>query len=260
MSKKMAEGIEALVLDVKTGSGAFMKQRADAEYLAQLMVETGKRMGKKIVALLTDMSQPLGRKVGNALEVIECLEILNGEGPQDLRELCDELSAWMLLLGGRVETLADGRSLAAEMIESGKALESFREIIRLQGGDPGVIDDPGRLPAAKNTESVRASRTGYVTNIQCEQIGIASMMIGGGREKVSDKIDHGVGLVLERKLGDSVAAGEAFCTIHYNSDARLSECMELLEESFEIGSKAPLVPPLVLKTLGGEAYSNETVR
>jgi pyrimidine-nucleoside phosphorylase len=218
------------------------------------MVETGKRMGKKIVALLTDMSQPLGRKVGNALEVIECLEILNGEGPRDLRELCDELSAWMLLLGGRVGTLVDGRSLAAEMIESGKARESFRQIIRLQGGDPGVVDDPGRLPTANHTESVRASRTGYVISMQCEQIGIASMMIGGGREKISDKIDSAVGLVLEKKLGDCVAAGETLCTIHYNSDTRLVECIELLRKSYEIGSQAPVVPPLVLKTLGGEAY------
>ena len=147
MSKKMAEGIDALVLDVKTGGGAFMKKRADAEYLAELMVETGKRMGKKVVALLTDMSQPLGRKAGNALEVVECLEILSGRGPQDLRELCHELSAWMFLLGGRVTTLAEGRALAAEMIASGRARDSFREIIRLQGGDPAVVDDPAPVVA-----------------------------------------------------------------------------------------------------------------
>lgn len=183
MSKKMAEGIDALVLDVKTGSGAFMKNPADAERLAQLMVETGKRMGKKVVALLTDMSQPLGRNVGNALEVVECLEILSGRGPQDLRELCDELSAWMFLLGGRVTALAEGRALAGEMIASGRARDSFREIVRLQGGDPAVVDHPARLPKARYTERVHAGRTGYVTAIQCEQVGMASMMLGGGARK-----------------------------------------------------------------------------
>ncbi|HWF39576.1 MAG TPA: thymidine phosphorylase [Candidatus Acidoferrales bacterium] len=257
MSKKMAEGIDALVLDVKTGSGAFMKKRADAEYLAQLMVETGKRMGKKIVALLTDMSQPLGRKVGNALEVIECLEIMNGQGPHDLRDLCDELSAWMFLLGGRVATLDEGRSLAAEMIASGKALQKFREIIRLQGGDPRIVDDPSVLPKAQHIERVTAPRAGYVTAIQCEQVGIASMMLGGGREKMSDKIDPGVGLVLEKKIGDTVQAGETLCTVHYNSDARLAESLDLLAKSFEIGAQAPSPQQLVLKTIGAEEYQKE---
>jgi pyrimidine-nucleoside phosphorylase/thymidine phosphorylase len=257
MSKKMAEGIDALVLDVKTGSGAFMKKRSDAEYLAQLMVETGKRMGKKIVALLTDMSQPLGRKVGNALEVVECLEIMNGQGPQDLRELCDELSAWMLLLGGRVAALDEGRSLAAETIASGKAREKFREIIRLQGGDPRIVDDPNLLPKAQHTERVTAPRAGYVTSIQCEQVGIASMMLGGGREKMSDKIDPGVGLVLEKKIGDTVRVGEKLCTVHYNSDARLREGLDLLAKSFEIGAQPPAEHPLVLKTIGAEEYLKE---
>ena len=257
MSKKMAEGIDALVLDVKTGSGAFMKNPADAGYLAQLMVETGKRMGKKVVALLTDMSQPLGRKVGNALEVIECLEILNGGGPQDLRELCDELSAWMFLLGGRVATLAEGRALAGEMIASGRARDSFREIIRLQGGDPAIVDDPARLPKARHTEQVVAGSTGFVAAIECEQVGVAGMMLGGGREKITDKIDPAVGLVMEKKLGDAVQAGETLCTVHYNSDARLRESLGLLARSFAIGPQRPLPPALVSKTFGAEEYSRE---
>ena len=260
MSKKMAEGIDALVLDVKTGSGAFMKKHSDAEYLAQLMVETGKRMGKKIVALLTDMSQPLGRKVGNALEVIECLEIMNGQGPADLREICDELSAWMFLLGGRVATLDEGHDLSAEMIASGKAREKFREIIRLQGGDPRIVDHPDLLPKAQHTERVTAPRAGYVTAIQCEQVGIASMMLGGGREKMFDKIDPGVGLVLEKKIGDAVRVGETLCTVHYNSDARLRESLDLLAKSFEIGAQAPPGQPLVLKTIGAEEYLKEIPR
>src|ERR1700729_1712445 len=165
MSKKMAEGIDALVLDVKTGDGAFMKKQKDAEYLAQLMVETGVRMGKKVVALITDMEQPLGRKVGNALEVEECIEVMNGKGPADLREISVELSAWMFVLGGRTKSVSEGRDLAAEMIASRRARDTFREVIRLQGGDPRVIDDPSHLPHAKHTARVDARRAGFVTAI-----------------------------------------------------------------------------------------------
>jgi pyrimidine-nucleoside phosphorylase len=250
MSKKMAEGIDALVLDVKTGSGAFMKNPADAEYLAELMVETGKRMGKKVVALITDMDQPLGRKVGNALEIEEVLEILNGQGPADLRELCDELSAWMFVLGGCVKTVAEGKHLAAEMIASGRARDTFREVIRAQGGDPRVVDEPSRLPRAGSEQHVTSHRGGYVTSIHCEQIGVASMMLGGGREKMEDKIDPGVGLILEKKVGDAVKAGETLCTIRYNSEARLRETAALLARSFEIGAQPPVAQPLVRKIIG----------
>src|SRR5208282_1095752 len=238
MSKKMAEGIDALVLDVKTGDGAFMKKQADAEYLAELMVETGVRMGKKVVALITDMEQPLGRKIGNSLEVEECIEILDGKGPDDLRELCLELSAWMFVLGGKAKSVAAGGALAAEMIASGRARDTFREVIRLQGGDPRVIEDPNRLPNAKHSARVDASRTGYVTAIHCEQVGVASMLLGGGREKKEDSVDPAVGLVLEKKIGDAVAAGESLCTVHYNLDARLVPAMRLLSASFEIGDQA----------------------
>jgi pyrimidine-nucleoside phosphorylase len=250
MSKKMAEGIDALVLDVKTGDGAFMKKQEDAEYLAELMVETGTRMGKKVVALITDMEQPLGRKVGNALEVEESIEILNGEGPADLRELCLELSAWMLVLGGKVESVAEGRKLAMEMIASGRARDTFREVVRLQGGDVRVVDDPNRLPRARHTARVDAPRAGYVTAIHGEQIGVASMTLGGGREKKEDSVDPGVGLVLEKKIGDAVKSGENLCTVHYNLDSRLVHAMRLLSESFEIGEQAPPAVPLVRKVIG----------
>ena len=250
MSKKMAEGIDALVLDVKTGGGAFMKRQSDAEYLAELMVETGTRMGTKIVALITDMEQPLGRKVGNALEVEECIEILQGEGPADLRELCDELSAWMFFLGKRTESVEQGRKLAAEMIASGRARDTFREIIRLQGGDAGVVDDRSRLPHAKHTAQIDAPRSGFITAIRAEEVGIASMMLGGGREKKEDSIDPGVGLVFEKKIGDKVEAGANLCTVHYNLDSRLPHAMELLSRSFEIGEKPPPASPLVRKIIG----------
>jgi pyrimidine-nucleoside phosphorylase len=250
MSKKMAEGIDGLVLDVKTGDGAFMKKQADAEYLAELMVETGTRMGKKIVALITDMEQPLGQKVGNALEVEECIEIMNGQGPEDLRELSLELSAWMFVLGKRTKTGAEGKKLAAEMIASGRARDTFREIVRLQGGDPKVVDDPARLPRARHQAQVHAKRAGYITAIHCEQVGVASMMLGGGREKKEDAVDPAVGLVLEKKTGDPVKAGEPLCTVHYNLDERLVHSVALLEESFEIGPAAPPAQPLVRKIIG----------
>ena len=252
MSKKMAEGIGALVLDVKTGDGAFMKEQKDAVYLAELMVETGTRMGKKVVALITDMSQPLGRKIGNALEVEECIEVLHGGGPQDLIDLCIELSAWMLLLGSRSANLPEGRSLAREMISSGLARDTFRQIVRLQGGDAGVIDDVGRLPHAAHTRQIHTPRDGFVSAICCENVGVAGMVLGGGREKKEDGVDPAVGIVLEKKAGDAVRAGEALCTVHYNSDLRLEEACELLEESFRIAPKAPPPVPLVHRVIGAE--------
>jgi pyrimidine-nucleoside phosphorylase len=250
MSKKLAEGIDALVLDVKTGDGAFMKKQEGAEYLAQLMVETGARVGKKVVALITDMEQPLGRKVGNALEVDECLDVLHGAGPPDLRELCDELAAWMFAVSGRTPDVAEGRALAAEMIASGRARDTFREVIRAQGGDPAVVDDPGRLPRAKNLAKVKSPRAGFVTAIRSRQVGIASMMLGGGREKKEEAIDPAVGLVIERKVGEAVEEGATLCAVHYNSEARLGDVMELLSNSFVIGDAPPQAAPLVRKVIG----------
>jgi pyrimidine-nucleoside phosphorylase/thymidine phosphorylase len=255
MSKKMAEGIDALVLDVKTGDGAFMKKQEEAEYLAELMVETGTRMGKKIVALITDMEQPLGRKIGNALEVEECIEVLHGGGPADLRELSVELAGWMLVLGGRTKSVDGGRELAGEMIASGRARDTFREVVKLQGGEPRILEDPGLLPKAKHTARLPAKRSGYVTAIHCEQVGLASMILGGGREQKEDSVDPGVGLVLETKIGDAVRAGENLCTIHYNLDARLVTATRLLAESFEIGDRTPSRLPLVRKIIGAGDFS-----
>jgi len=252
MSKKLAEGIDALVLDVKTGDGAFMKKETDAVYLAELMVETGKRMGKKMVALITDMEQPLGRKVGNALEVEECIEVLAGGGPEDLRELCLDLSAWMLTLGGKCKKVSQGREIAAEMISSGRARDKFREIIRLQGGDAGVVDDPGRLPKAKQMAKAFTVKAGYITAIRCEQVGVASMLLGGGREKKEDSVDPAVGVVLEKKVGDEVKAGSALCTIHFNSEERKGEALAMLGGSFVIGPKKPAVRPLVRRIIGAK--------
>src|ERR1700692_4304 len=217
MSKKLAEGIDALVLDVKTGSGAFMKKMDDAVNLAELLVETGKRMGKKVVALLTDMNQPLGRKAGNAMEVAESIEVLSGAGPADLRELCLELAAWMFFLGERVKTVEEGKRLSSDLIASGHAREKFREIVGLQGGDVGVVDDPRRLAHARQTLDVESAASGYIFTIQCAQIGVACVVLGGGREKKEDTIDPAVGLEFRKRIGDAVERGEPLCTLHYNA-------------------------------------------
>jgi pyrimidine-nucleoside phosphorylase len=246
MSKKLAEGIDALILDVKTGSGAFMKRMEDAVHLAELMVDTGERMGKRVAALITDMDQPLGRCVGNSLEILESIEVLRGDRhpmSEDLRTLSLELSAWMFYLAGRTLDVAQGRALAEELLQSGKALAKFREILHQQGGgDISVVDKPSRLPHADHRTEFTARATGYITAVQCEQVGIASLVLGGGRDKKEDVIDFAVGLELHKKAGDRVFSGDLIATIHYNSDARLNEALELLAGAYTIGPEKPSQP------------------
>ena len=251
MSKKLAEGIDALVLDVKTGSGAFMKKEEDSSRLAEVMVETGKRMGKKVVALVTDMDQPLGQMAGHANEVCEAVEVLKGRGPADLRELSRELSAWMFFLGDRVESVEEGRSLAGTMVATGRALEKLRQGIRLQGGDARVVDEPGRLPQARFHAEVTARRTGYITATNCENLGTALAMLGGGRETKEDRVDHGVGLEFHKRIGDRVEKNEKMVTIHYNSDAKLAEANNLIGASYVVSERAPQDHrPLVRRIVG----------
>ena len=253
MSKKLAEGIDGLVLDVKTGSGAFMKTEKDSIHLAELMVETGERMGKKMVALITDMDQPLGLKVGNALEVEECIEVMQGGGPADLREVSVELAAWMLYLADRTPSVDQGRQLASELIANGSALARFREIIKQQGGDVGVIGDPRRLPQAQHQSPFPSPSSGFVNSIQCEQVGIASLVLGGGREKKEDLIDPAVGLILHKQVGDPVRQGEPLCTIRYNSDARLADARNLLQEAYRVAEKPPGAKrPLIHRIISGQ--------
>jgi pyrimidine-nucleoside phosphorylase len=251
MSKKLAEGIDALVLDVKTGSGAFMKNIDDAANLAELLVETGKRMGKNVVALISDMNQPLGRKAGNAMEVAESIEVLSGAGPADLRELCLELAAWMFFLGERVKTVEEGKKLSADLIVSGHAREKFREIVGLQGGDVGVIDDPRRLAHARQTLDVTSPTDGFIAATQCEQLGVAGVVLGGGREKKEDTIDSAVGLEFHKRIGDAVKRGEPLCTLYYNSDGRLAEARHLVETAYRIEPEKPKsIPPLIHRVIG----------
>jgi pyrimidine-nucleoside phosphorylase len=251
MSKKMAEGIDALVLDVKTGSGAFMKSEKDAAFLAELMVETGERMGKRTVALITDMDQPLGNMIGNALEVVEVVDVLRGGGPQDLRHLCLELAAWMLHLGGVSKTVAEGKQESAKLLASGKALERFREMVELQGGDPRVVDDPKTLPQARHSQQVLSAKDGFIASLQCEQVGTACVILGGGRERKEDSVDPAVGIVLHRKVGDRVAVGEPIATIDYNSGSRVERAQQLLEESFGISDSPPSEKRLLIHRVIG---------
>jgi pyrimidine-nucleoside phosphorylase len=257
MSKKLAEGIDALVLDVKTGSGAFMKSEKDAVFLAELMVETGERMRKQMVALITDMDQPLGNKIGNALEVAEVVDVLRGGGPDDLRELCLELAGWMLYLGGASKTVAEGKQQSDKLISSGMALDKFRQMVELQGGDPHVIDDEKRLPQAQHSTQIRSANSGYLASMQCEQIGTACVILGGGRERKEDSVDPAVGIVLHRKVGDQVRAGEPLATIYYNAEARAERARQLIEASCDISDAAPVTGrPLVHRVIGKSGEKN----
>ncbi len=249
MSKKLAEGIDGLVLDVKTGSGAFMKGQEEAESLALAMVSLGKACGKKVVALVTDMSQPLGECAGNSLEVIECLEVLKGRGPADLIELCRELAAHCLVLGDAANSVEEGREIYRRTVASGRALAKFREVVALQGGDPRVVEDYSVLPAAKQSAPLASPRSGCVQSMDTEEIGLALCVLGAGRETVDSLIDPAVGVRFHKKIGDEVAEGEPLCTISYNEEERHVEARRRIVESYVIGS-APLdCPRLIKKTI-----------
>jgi pyrimidine-nucleoside phosphorylase len=234
MSKKLAEGIDGLVLDVKVGSGAFMKTEVEAVALAEMMIEIARGMKKDCVALITDMNQPLGRMVGNSLEVIEALETLRGQGPADLTALCRELVAELLVLGHAASGLEQGRQLYDEMIRSGAALEKMRRIIEAQGGDARVIDDYALLPQAKQQMVVRANRSGYVQAIDTEAIGRASMVLGAGRLRLDTQIDPSVGLRVEARLGQQIDAGSELVTIYFNDGLRAETAARIVECAYKI--------------------------
>jgi len=245
MSKKMAEGIDALILDVKTGDGAFMKKFEDSKALAEAMVRIGRGMGKKVSALITDMEQPLGRTVGNALEVKESVETLQGHGPKDLESLSLELAAWMLHLGGLAPGLEAARTRVRDALASGAGLRKFQEVIGLQGGDPRICDDTSRLPQARETIELRSEAEGRVTGIACRAVGHAAMLLGAGRETVDSRVDPAVGIVLHKKVGDPVREGESLMTLHVNDRGRLEEATRLLRQAVRIAREAPPATPLV---------------
>ena len=235
MSKKIAEGIRGLVLDVKCGEGAFMKTREDARALAESLISIGQASQVRTEAAITDMSQPLGRAVGNSLEVIESIETLKGKGPKDLGELSVHLAARMVRLAGLTETLKEAEAKVRGALTSGQGVEKFREIIELQGGDPRVIDDYGLMPSAPERHVVTSERTGIVTAMHAEKVGVASMLLGAGREKVEDLIDPGVGIYLLKKVGETVELGDGIFEIHYRKQEQLEKSLTLLRDAIEIG-------------------------
>lgn len=237
MSKKIASGTDALVLDVKTGTGAFMKEEADAVKLANALVKIGKSVGMNCMALISDMNQPLGNMVGNALEIQESIAILKGEGPEDITELVMTLGSQMVVLAKKAATLAEARAKLEEVVANGSALEVFRQMIVAQGGDPRVIEDPTLMPQAKYHFELPAPQAGYVTKMTADEIGIAAMLLGGGRQAKTDVIDYAVGIELHKKVGDAVAEGESLLTIHSNT-ADVANIKELLYNNIEIGTDA----------------------
>ena len=253
MSKKLAEGIDALVLDVKVGSGAFMKRTEDAEKLARALAGIGRAMGKKVVALLTGMDQPLGRAVGNALEVKEAVEMLQGRGPPDLRQVTLALAAEMIVLAGRAPTLEAAGEQARAVVRDGRAFLKLCQIVEAQGGDPDALADDALLPAARGALDVPAPASGNVQAIDAEAIGLAAVALGAGRARIEDQVDHGVGLVVHRKVGDAVRAGEPLCTVHHGAGGR--EAPEAIADrvlrAYQIGDH-PLPPePLILARIEG---------
>jgi pyrimidine-nucleoside phosphorylase len=250
MSKKIAEGIDALVLDVKTGSGAFMKTEADSRRLAQSLVSIGNASGVKTEALITAMDAPLGRAVGNALEVIECLEILKGQGTADLVDVSVELTARMLVLGRIADDRPAAERLVRGAIASGAGLERFRQIIETQGGDPHIVDDYRRLPSAPDRCLVRADAAGYLTTLDAELVGRASVMLGAGRDRVEDPVDHAVGITLMAKPGDSLSRGDAILELHYRDSAKRDRALELVNRAFTVGDQ----PPAARAVIVGEVH------
>ncbi|RIP31873.1 pyrimidine-nucleoside phosphorylase, partial [Staphylococcus gallinarum] len=218
MSKKIAAGADAIVLDVKTGNGAFMKTLEDAEALAHAMVRIGNNVGRNTMAIISDMGQPLGNAIGNALEVKEAIETLQGNGPEDLTELVMTLGSQMVVVGGKAQNLDEARKMLEQAIQDGSALESFRTFLENQDGDGSVVDDVSKLPQAKYQIELPAQSEGIVTEIIANEVGVASMMLGAGRQTKEDEIDLSVGVVLHKKVGDSVNKGEALLTIHSNQE------------------------------------------
>ena len=247
MSKKIAAGADAIVLDVKTGNGAFMKTLEDAEALAHAMVSIGNNVGRNTMAIISDMSQPLGRAIGNALELKEAIDTLNGQGPEDLTELVLTLGSQMVVLAERASTLEEARQLLNEAIENGSALDKFKTFLENQGGDASVVDSPELLPTAEYQIDYKAKSSGVVSELIANEIGVASMMLGAGRQTKEDDIDLSVGIVLNKKVGDKVNVGESLLTIHSNRE-NVDDVIKKLDESIEIKAQAK-TPTLIHKII-----------
>jgi pyrimidine-nucleoside phosphorylase len=251
MSKKIAAGANAVVLDVKIGAGAFMKTLEEAQGLARLMVEIGRRAGLGMMALVSDMNQPLGNAVGNALEVREAIQTMQGDGPQDFRQHCIEVAGHMLLLADAVKDLKAGVDRIAKSLTDGSALAKFRAMVEAQGGDVAMVDDPDKLPRAKYIESVSAPQDGFIKRIGAHEIGKSVMSLGGGRERKGDTIDYAVGIEIHRKVGDHVKKGDALFTLHASDRKSLQSASERVLAAHEIVKDTVSPLPLFYDTIGG---------
>ncbi len=252
MSKKIASGARAIVLDVKVGRGAFMKTKEQATALARLMVEIGQGVGRQVRAVLSDMNQPLGRAVGNALELKEALDTLHGHGPREFLEHCLTVAGQMLILGSKAQDAEEARAILLEALQSGRALAKFKEWIAAQGGDLAAVDDPSRLPQAAIVQDVPAPRAGYVAGIDAMEVGLTAMLLGAGRAKKGDPIDHAVGVVLRTKIGDYVKLGEPLLTIHANDGHKLTQAQERLLAAYAWSEEPVKAPPLVYEIIKGD--------
>jgi pyrimidine-nucleoside phosphorylase len=250
MSKKLAEGVDALVLDVKVGNGAFMKKQVDARRLAQTMVGIGRRLDKKVQALITDMNQPLGYAIGNALEIMEASQTLQNAGPADLTKLCLELAARMIFLGKKAATLEEARLTAEKHLVDGSAYQKLKQVVAAQGGNPQALDKFELLPNATGMREITSPRAGYVSTIYAEDIGVASNMIGAGRDKKEDAIDPAVGIILEVKVGEKVDAGSILCRLYYTKEDHVDEAANRVEDAFRISAQKPGERELILEVVG----------
>jgi pyrimidine-nucleoside phosphorylase len=249
MSKKIASGARGIVLDVKTGSGAFMPTVAEAASLARRMVDIGRRAGRRVVALISDMNQPLGAAVGNALEVREALDTLHGGGPADFREHCLRVAAHMLILAGKARGLTAARRQVTSALDDGSALAKFRALVEAQGGDPAVVDDPARLPSAPFVAELRSPKTGYLRRVDARTVGEVSVRLGAGRERKGDPIDHSVGLLVHAKVGDRMKAGEPLFTIHARDGESAARAEADLRTAVDFSARPVRPLPLFYRTI-----------
>lgn len=249
MSKKLAAGSDGIVLDVKCGSGALLKDLAEAENMADLMIDIGRKAGRKMVAVISDMSQPLGRAVGNALEVEEAVQVLKGGGPEDLRQLCLELAGEMIRIGGRAESFEEGKETARQVLSDGRALEKFRQMVRRQGGDDRIIEEPERMGSSRYSRDVLAGRTGFIAETDTREIGRASQHLGAGRLRKEDEIDFTAGIRMHVRIGDSVQEGDVLATLYGADSRRLEEAEIIMEAAIRISAEPATPPKLIQKII-----------
>lgn len=249
MSKKLAAGSDGIVLDVKCGSGALLKDLAEAENMAALMIDIGRKAGRKMVAVISDMSQPLGRAVGNALEVEEAVQVLKGGGPEDLRQLCLELAGEMIRIGGRAESFEEGKETARQVLSDGRALEKFRQMVRRQGGDDRIVEEPERMGSSRYSRDVLAGRTGFIAETDTREIGRASQHLGAGRLRKEDEIDFTAGIRMHVRIGNFVKEGDVLATLYGADSRRLEEAEIIMEAAIRISAEPATPPKLIQKII-----------